>query len=110
MFPDDGVTKLDLARHYAAVAEVMLPLVRDRPLALHSFPRGIEGEGYFLKSAPKHFPDWIPRARVPKREGGALEQAVARDRRDPRLPGRARTPSRRTSGPAASTGSSGPTG
>ncbi len=57
----------------------MLPLVRDRPLALHSFPRGIEGEGFFLKSAPKHFPDWIPRARVPKREGGALEQAVARD-------------------------------
>lgn len=79
VFPAEGITKLDLARHYAAVAEVMLPHVRDRPLALQTFPAGVEREGFFLKAAPRHFPDWIPRAKVPKREGGSLEQPVARD-------------------------------
>ena len=43
MWPDDGFTKLDLARHYADVAEVMVPHVRGRPLALQSFPHGIGG-------------------------------------------------------------------
>ena len=40
LFPDAGLTKLDLARYYASVAEVMVPHVRGRPLALHSFPLG----------------------------------------------------------------------
>ena len=28
LFPDDGLTKADLAAHYARVAELMLPLCR----------------------------------------------------------------------------------
>ena len=32
--PEAEVTKLDLARHYEAVAEAMLPHVRDRPIAM----------------------------------------------------------------------------
>ncbi|MBJ7457217.1 MAG: ATP-dependent DNA ligase, partial [Thermoleophilia bacterium] len=59
VFPEAGLTKRDLARHYADVAEVMVPHVRGRPLALQSFPRGIGDEGFFLKNAPRHFPDWI---------------------------------------------------
>ena len=59
VFPSDGITKLDLARYYAAVADAMLPHVRARPLALESFPHGIGGERYFLKNVPKHFPGWI---------------------------------------------------
>lgn len=74
-----GITKRDLAQYYAEVAPAMVPHVRDRPLALHSFPAGIEGDGYFVKSAPKHFPDWVKRATVPKRDGGANRQALAND-------------------------------
>ena len=44
----------------------MVPLVRDRPLALQAFPDGIEGKGFFMKSVPKYFPDWIRTATVPK--------------------------------------------
>ncbi|HWV87645.1 MAG TPA: non-homologous end-joining DNA ligase [Capillimicrobium sp.] len=78
LFPEAGVTKLDLARHYEAVAPAMLPHLRDRPLALQAFPRGVEAGGYFMKSIPDHFPDWVGRVTVGKR-GGTLTQVVARD-------------------------------
>ena len=77
VFPEAKVTKLDLARHYAAVAPAMVPHVRDRPLAVQSFPQGVAGKGFFVKNAAKHFPDWIKTASVPKREGGALRQVLA---------------------------------
>jgi bifunctional non-homologous end joining protein LigD len=79
VFPRAAVTKLDLARHYAAVASAMVPHVRDRPIAVQSFPQGIGGNGFFVKNAAKHFPDWIKTAQVPKREGGALRQVLAND-------------------------------
>jgi bifunctional non-homologous end joining protein LigD len=79
VFPEAKVTKLGLARHYAAVAPFMVPHVRDRPLAVQSFPQGVAGKGFFVKNAAKHFPDWIRTAHVPKREGGALTQVLAND-------------------------------
>ena len=79
MFSDAGLTKLDLARHYADVADVMVPHVREHPLALHSYPQGAGGPGYFVKDRPKHFPDWVPTVAVPKREGGTIHQVMAND-------------------------------
>ncbi|MGI8505946.1 MAG: non-homologous end-joining DNA ligase [Solirubrobacteraceae bacterium] len=78
LFKRPTITKLDLARHYERVAEAMLPHVSQRPLALEAFPQGIEGQGFFMKSIPKHFPGWIATANVPKR-GGALIQVLAND-------------------------------
>ncbi len=79
VFPADGITKLDLVRHYAAVGPLMVPLVRGRPLALEVRPKGIGGEGFFLKQVPGHFPEWIHTADVPKREGGVIRQALGDD-------------------------------
>jgi len=79
VFPQAKLTKLDLACHYAAVGAVMVPHVRDRPLAVQSFPQGVAGKGFFVKNAAKHFPDWIKTADVPKREGGSLRQVLAND-------------------------------
>lgn len=79
MFPQLGLTKLDLARHYAEVAGAMVPHVRGRPLALQSFPHGIDADGFFLKEAPRHFPAWIATAEVPKREGGTIRHVLAND-------------------------------
>ena len=53
--------------------------VRDRPLALQGFPHGIGEGGFYMKEAPRHFPDWIARARVPKREGGSVNHVLAND-------------------------------
>jgi bifunctional non-homologous end joining protein LigD len=76
MFPKPGITKLELAEYYARVAPQMVPLVRERPVTMHSFPGGIEADGYLIKSAPKHFPDWVARATVRKR-GGTVTHALA---------------------------------
>jgi bifunctional non-homologous end joining protein LigD len=78
LFPRPKTTKLDLACHYARVAEAMAPHVRGRPLALQSYPGGIEGKGFYLKNVPAHFPDWIETVRVRKREG-SLTQVIAGD-------------------------------
>jgi bifunctional non-homologous end joining protein LigD len=78
LFADPPITKLMLAQHYEQVAPAMLPLVRDRPLALQAFPNGIDAQGFFMKSVPKYFPDWIATVEVPKR-GGSLTQVLARD-------------------------------
>lgn len=73
-----GVTKLDLARHYEAVAPAMLPYVSGRPLALEAFPKGIEEHGFFMKAVPDYYPDWVDRVTVPKR-GGTVTHALAND-------------------------------
>ena len=79
LFPDAGLTKLDLARPYGVVAEAMVPHVRGRPLALHSFPQGVGAGGFFVKDAPRHFPPWIATVEVPKREGGTIRHVLAND-------------------------------
>jgi bifunctional non-homologous end joining protein LigD len=78
LFPSAGVPKLDLAGHYARVAPVMVPHIRDHPVAMHSFPDGVDGDGFFVKDVPDHFPEWIPRATLPKR-GGELTHVLAND-------------------------------
>ena len=78
LFPKAGITKLDLCRYYAEVAPAMVPLVRERPIAMLAFPGGIEAGGHYIKNAPKHFPDWVARATVRKR-GGTVTHALAND-------------------------------
>jgi len=78
LFTRPKITKLDLARHYDAVAAAMLPHVRDRPLALQVYPQGIDGHGFFMKEVPKHFPDWIATVTAPK-QGGTVTHVLARD-------------------------------
>jgi bifunctional non-homologous end joining protein LigD len=75
LFPDSGVTKGELVEHYRAVADRMLPHLRGRPVSMQRFPGGIHKEGFFQKSAPDYFPEWIARARVSK-EGGTVEHVV----------------------------------
>ena len=78
LFTNPEITKRRLAEHYENVAEAMLPLVRDRPLALQAFPNGIDDKGFFMKSVPRYFPEWIKTVTVPKK-GGTLTQVEAGD-------------------------------
>jgi bifunctional non-homologous end joining protein LigD len=75
LFPDDGITKEDLARYYADAAGWMLPWLRDRPVTMMRYPDGLKGQRIVQKNVPAYFPDWIRRVNVPK-EGGVVEQAV----------------------------------
>jgi bifunctional non-homologous end joining protein LigD len=59
-WPDEGYTKLDLARFYDAVFPKLQPFVRDRLLALERCPDGMGGECFFQKEAPQTLPDDTP--------------------------------------------------
>jgi bifunctional non-homologous end joining protein LigD len=78
LFPDDGLTKADIAGYYEAVAEWMLPHIKNRPISMLRFPDGVGGHGFFHKNVPDYFPDWVKRVTVDKR-GGTLVQAVVCD-------------------------------
>jgi bifunctional non-homologous end joining protein LigD len=78
LFPDDGITKEDLAAYYRDAAGRMVPLVRDRPVSLQRFNNGIGGEGFFQKNVAKGVPPWVKRVEVPKR-GGSLWHVLAND-------------------------------
>ena len=47
--PSTGLTKLDLVRFYALVAPLLLPHLKQRPVALLRAPAGITGELFFQK-------------------------------------------------------------
>ena len=63
-WPDDGYTKSDLIGYYEAVAPLLLPYLRDRPLVLTRFPDGIHGKAFFQKDAPDYVPDWVATRRI----------------------------------------------
>ena len=75
LFGASGITKADLARYYAAVGPTMLPHVRDRPMTLVRYPNGLDGESFFQKHTPKHYPEWIPRVELAKK-GGVIAHSV----------------------------------
>jgi bifunctional non-homologous end joining protein LigD len=78
LFPDDGITKADVAAYYAAVAPLMLPHVRKRPVTLERFPSGIGEEGFLQKNVVKGFPAWLERVEAPKK-GGTVHYPLAND-------------------------------
>lgn len=49
LYPEQGLTKLDLARYYDAVADHMLPYVVGRPLSTVRCPKGRTGQCFFQK-------------------------------------------------------------
>jgi bifunctional non-homologous end joining protein LigD len=69
LFPDDGITKGELAAYYESVAPVMLPHIRLRPVTMERFPAGIGKKGFIQKDVSKGFPDWLERVEVPKKDG-----------------------------------------
>jgi bifunctional non-homologous end joining protein LigD len=78
LFPDDGITKLDLAEYYAAVGSVMLPHIRGRPVAMERYPDGLRGGRFFQKEVARSIPGWVGTADV-RKERGRLTQVVCDD-------------------------------
>lgn len=65
----DGITKAGLIDYLLSVADRMLPHISGRPLTMQRFPRGVSGPGFMEKDATGKYPDWIPRKRIPKKDG-----------------------------------------
>ncbi|MCW2993704.1 MAG: ATP-dependent ligase [Conexibacter sp.] len=79
LWPDAGLTKRDLYDYFGAIADVMVPHVRDRPVSLQRFRGAVGDGGFFQKEIPKGAPDWIARVSVPKRDG-TVHHLLANDR------------------------------
>jgi bifunctional non-homologous end joining protein LigD len=62
--PSGGIAKGELIDYYRAVADVLVPHLRERPFTMRRYPDGAYGKAFFQKDAPKGMPDWIPRFRV----------------------------------------------
>lgn len=69
LFPEDGITKGDLAAYYETVAPVMLPHIARRPITMERYPAGIAKKGFWQKDVIKGFPAWLERVEVPKKDG-----------------------------------------
>jgi bifunctional non-homologous end joining protein LigD len=75
LFPDDRLTKADLAEYHHAVAEHLVRHLRDRPLMLQRFPSGIGADGFYQKEAGRGVARWIRTVEVDK-EGGTVNHPV----------------------------------
>ena len=69
LFPDDGITKGDVARYYESIAPLMLPHISGRPVTMERYPSGIAKKGFWQKDVVKGFPSWLERVEVPKKDG-----------------------------------------
>ena len=97
LFPDDGITKGELAAYYEAIAPLMLPHIRGRPVTMERYPAGIGKKGFLQKDVSKGFPDWLERVEVPKKDGTVHHPLVTRHA-VAALDGQPEHASRRTSG------------
>lgn len=79
IFPEPGVTKLDLINYYLAVSEGALRGVADRPMILKRFVKGIDAEAIFQKRAPAKRPDFVDVAELKYRSGTSAKEAVIHD-------------------------------
>ncbi len=79
VFDEIRLTKLDLMQYYAAVADGALRGVRDRPMILKRFVKGIGQEAIFQKRAPANRPDFVSVAELKYASGTSAKEAVLHD-------------------------------
>jgi bifunctional non-homologous end joining protein LigD len=80
-YPAEGYTKRDVLNYYDAVAGLILPHLKDRPLSLKRYPDGIEKEFFFQKNVRAAFPPWLRTEEIDSEHAGRqINYAFAQDR------------------------------
>ncbi len=79
LFPEPGLTKLDLARYFIAIAEGALRAAGGRPNVLVRYPNGIAGEFFYQKRAPASRPEWIEIVSLKFPSGRSADEIVPRN-------------------------------
>jgi DNA ligase D len=70
LWPSGDVTKRRYVDYLDAVAQRMLPWLRERPLTLIRAPDGVGGKAYFQKAVSGYAPEWIRTVRIPAPSAG----------------------------------------
>jgi len=83
-WPEEGYTKLDLARFYEFVFPRLKPFVADRMLSLERCPDGMKGQCFYQKQAPKGLAEGAPTKLIHHEKkdvnyvvGGSLETQIS---------------------------------
>ncbi|MGH8726803.1 MAG: non-homologous end-joining DNA ligase [Burkholderiales bacterium] len=69
LYAKQGVTKKDLALYYAAVADLILPHIENRPLTLVRCPNGPTGQCFYQKNISESVPEAIESVPIPDEDG-----------------------------------------
>src|SRR5207237_1014680 len=64
IYPDLGISKLQLARYYEQIADWVVPHVKGRPLTLVHCPAGIAAPCRYLKHAKQWGPSALRRVKI----------------------------------------------
>src|SRR3954471_13173955 len=79
MFPEPGLTKLDVVDFYRQVEEPLMTAIRGRPVLMQRFPSGVDGSNFFQKRVPQERPDWLETSVVSTPNGTTSAALVAAD-------------------------------
>ncbi|MBO6935660.1 MAG: DNA polymerase domain-containing protein [Deltaproteobacteria bacterium] len=79
VFPEAGITKIEVVRYYVAVAEGALRGAGGRPNVMKRYPKGIGADFFFQKRAPTSRPEWLDTAVLKFPSGRTAEEVVPRD-------------------------------
>ncbi len=78
LFPDDGITKAELAGYYTIAMDWLLPEIAGRPLSLVRCPAGIGAQCFFQRHATPGL-ELVSRVPVQESDGGHEDYLVATD-------------------------------
>jgi bifunctional non-homologous end joining protein LigD len=78
VFPAVGRTKGEVVAYYERMGARILDHLRQRPLSIRRYPKGLGGPGFFQKNVPAHYPPSFARFAVPR------SQDASKKHRDPR--------------------------
>jgi DNA ligase D len=76
LWPEAGLSKLDLAHYLVAVGDAFLAANGGRPITLQRFAGDVDGEQFFSKNPPKGAPDFVQAVDVVYPSGRSHPQLV----------------------------------
>jgi bifunctional non-homologous end joining protein LigD len=81
LWPRSGFTKGQMIDYYRRISGPLLNHLRDRPLTLKRYPKGVDAEFFYEKRCPPHRPPWIATCPIPRRSttGKAIDYCLAED-------------------------------
>ena len=79
LWPELGITKLDLATYIAEVGDAFVRANGDRPVSLERYPEGVGGEVFFSKNPPKGAPEYVDSVMVVYPSARSHPQVVIRE-------------------------------
>jgi bifunctional non-homologous end joining protein LigD len=82
VWPDEGITKGDLAEFYSRIASAVNPWMKSRAMTMERCPEGLRGVSCFQTQAPDNLPADVPTVTIPAPSAGRdVDRVVGGTRR-----------------------------